>query len=64
VVDVYHSGDDRRLQAPFLIMPHAVNPNAKPPGNWTFWKVSPLGQIAVKRNEAEAKLRTHGYYIQ
>jgi len=67
-VDVYHSGDERRPLAPFLltrvgervIPPHPLG-SKKP---WIYWKAISLGDIAVKVSVAETEILTVGFYIQ
>ena len=69
VVDVYHSGDDRRPRAPFLLVASgtakAQLPAPTPPwAQWTFWKQVPISVIAVQPTVAAATIREQGYYLQ
>jgi len=66
-VEVYHSGDDNRPTAPFLLLPLKSQPPAHPGGqkaSWWYWKQVPLNTIAVNVPEAERSLEEVGYYIQ
>ena len=67
MVDVYHSGDQRHLHAPFLLMNRGgkpVPPHPEMRRTWTFWKIAPLRDIAVKRALAEGQLTREGFFIQ
>lgn len=68
LVDVYHSGTEERLRAPFLmvetgarnLLPHPANPGVR----WIFWKTVPLNTIAVRPASAANKIEELGYFIQ
>ena len=68
VVDVYHSGDNNRLRAPFLLAssgsPKAMFPPLAPGRAWIFWKQVPITVIAVQPLLAAEKIKAQGYFLQ
>lgn len=69
IVDVYHSGMDRRPRAPLLFVPigqSSLTPR-HPEGerfHWTFWKSQPLAVIAVEPPKAARLIDAQGFFIQ
>ena len=68
IVDVYHSGDRRRLLPPFLLVP-AANSNLPPHPEggkvkWSYWKTEPVRSIALYPAKAIDELLQHGFFVQ
>jgi hypothetical protein len=66
-VDVYHSGEQDWVVAPFLFVPpseRVLPPHPRRPKDWVFWKTVPLNTIAVQAAAARWQLVQVGFYIQ
>ena len=66
--DVYHSGEDNRPRAPFLLIrPGTTVLPQHPDGQrvkWTFWKTAAVRNIAAAPMLAQEEIRKFGYVIQ